>query len=167
MEVQVTSFDPGSLLDLCLETSRPLADPGVTLYKDYQDLPLVYSDPEKLKQILLNLLSNAAKFTEQGSITLQAFQLDETLVIKVQDTGIGIPADKLEKIFDQFEQVDNSSTRKYGGTGLGLSISRKLARLLGGDIAVTSELGKGSSFTVIIPLQRAHGETAYLKIRAA
>lgn len=167
MEVQVSSFDPGSLLDLCLETSRPLIRQGVILEKEFSDLPLVFSDPEKLKQILLNLLSNAAKFTEQGSITLKACQQAANLVIQVKDTGIGIPGDKLEKIFDQFEQVDSSTTRKYGGTGLGLSISRKLARLLGGDIAVVSELGKGSIFTVTIPLQRAQWETVEHEILVA
>ena len=111
------------------------------------------SDQDKIRQIVLNLLSNAAKFTHEGRILLAAKQDGENLRIAVADTGIGISAEALPRIFKEFQQADTSTTRQYGGTGLGLSISRNLARLLGGDLTVESELGKGSTFTLTIPAQ--------------
>jgi CheY-like chemotaxis protein/anti-sigma regulatory factor (Ser/Thr protein kinase) len=116
------------------------------------DLPPLLTDQDKLKQILMNLLSNAVKFTAQGSVTVTARHQDGTVALAVADTGIGIPEDKLELIFEEFRQVDSSMVRAYGGTGLGLSISRRLARLLGGDLTVQSTVGVGSTFTVTIPL---------------
>ena len=89
----------------------------------------------------MNLLSNAVKFTTEGTITITARHHDGEITIAVADTGIGIPAEALEHIFEEFRQVDSSTTRQYGGTGLGLSISRRLARLLGGDITVQSTVG--------------------------
>jgi PAS domain S-box-containing protein len=117
------------------------------------DLPPLLSDRQKVKQILLNLLSNALKFTHQGSVTVSAVPhpRERTLHLAVSDTGIGIaPADQ-EKIFEDFRQLDNTPTRPYGGTGLGLSICRRLAQMLEGRITVHSELGKGSTFTLILP----------------
>lgn len=121
--------------------------------------PLVRADPTKLRQILLNLLSNAAKFTEQGSITVQT-QIQrnndrEEVLIKVVDTGIGIAQENQSKLFEPFSQVDASPTRKTGGTGLGLSICRYLVEMHGGTIGVESELGKGSTFyfTIPVPIQ--------------
>jgi signal transduction histidine kinase/HAMP domain-containing protein len=151
LDVLVSAFDAASLCQVCLDTVQPLVRPGVLLRQDIQPLPPVESDPGKFKQILLNLLSNAAKFTEAGSISLMAFMQAGNLVVQVGDTGIGIPESKLDTIFDQFEQVDASTTRRYGGTGLGLSISRKLAGLLGGTLTVESVLGAGSTFTLSIP----------------
>jgi signal transduction histidine kinase/HAMP domain-containing protein len=151
LDVLVSAFDAASLCQVCLDTIQPLVRPGVLLRQDIQPLPPVESDPGKFKQILLNLLSNAAKFTESGSISLIACMETGTLVVQVGDTGIGIPESKLETIFDQFEQVDASTTRRYGGTGLGLSISRKLAVLLDGTLTVQSVLGAGSTFTLRIP----------------
>ena len=114
----------------------------------------VYSDQAKIRQILKNFLSNAAKFTHQGRVTiaLQAGDQRFPLAISVSDTGIGIPAGKEEVIFEAFRQADGSTRRRYGGTGLGLSISRELAHLLGGEITVTSTPGVGSSFTLHLPL---------------
>jgi signal transduction histidine kinase len=115
----------------------------------------ISSDRQKVKQILLNLLSNALKFTHEGSITIRATRdsASRTLRLSVADTGIGIaPADQ-ERIFEDFRQLDNSPTRAYGGTGLGLSICRRLAQMLGGNIAVESQVGQGSTFTVTLPLQ--------------
>jgi signal transduction histidine kinase len=110
-------------------------------------------DAEKLRQIVTNLLSNAAKFTAAGTIELRAFEDDGQLEVTVRDTGIGVAADKLELIFEEFEQADASSTRVHGGTGLGLAIARRLARLMRGDIRVESTPGAGSTFTVSLPLR--------------
>jgi signal transduction histidine kinase len=116
-------------------------------------LELVYSDQDKIRQIVLNLLSNAAKFTQQGKISLTAWRENEqNLCISVEDTGIGISEEALPRIFKEFEQADTTTTRKYGGTGLGLTISRNLARLLGGDLIAKSSLGEGSTFTLTIPM---------------
>jgi adenylate cyclase len=108
---------------------------------------------------VLNLLSNACKFTEQGTVTLEAWREgtdeDSWLVVAVADTGIGMAPEQLDRLFQEFSQADASTTRKYGGTGLGLAISRRLARLMGGDIAVESTLGKGSRFTVRVPARTA------------
>ena len=110
------------------------------------------ADRDKLTQIVLNLLSNAMKFTpEGGSIRVDADYDDETVIIRVSDTGVGIPADKCEAIFDPFVQVERSLTRTVEGTGLGLAISRDLVRAMGGDISVQSTVGKGSVFTVTLP----------------
>ncbi len=155
MDVQAANFRIAALIDLCATTAQPLLRPGVAIHKQIdEDLNLVYSDQEKIKQIILNLLSNAAKFTHAGRITLSASREDSnTLRISVADTGIGISAKALPRIFKEFQQADNSTTRQYGGTGLGLSISRNLAHLLGGDLTVESEPGVGSTFTLTIPLQ--------------
>jgi signal transduction histidine kinase/CHASE3 domain sensor protein len=110
------------------------------------------SDSFKLRQILLNLLSNAVKFSDRGEIVVRSSLDHDKVAISVTDSGIGIAEQNLERVFDPFWQVEQSSTRRAGGTGLGLSVSRSLARLLGGDITVDSELGKGSTFTAIIPL---------------
>ncbi len=118
-----------------------------------QDVPeVLIGDPSRLRQIILNLIGNAIKFTDHGEIVLrikrdQEKPIDGQLVISVQDSGIGIPADKLKSIFASFTQVDSSTTRKYGGTGLGLTISRKLVDMMGGQIWVDSEQGKGSCFS--------------------
>jgi signal transduction histidine kinase len=111
------------------------------------------SDRQKVKQILLNLLSNALKFTHKGRITICARLVERSLVLSVADTGIGIAAGDQSKIFEDFRQLDNSPTRAYGGTGLGLSICRRLAQMLGGRIAVQSQMGKGSTFTLTLPMQ--------------
>jgi PAS domain S-box-containing protein len=131
------------------------------LYEIKPDVPeFLIGDTLRIRQILINLLSNAVKFTHEGEIFVSV-RLNENfhgnpneikLIIAVKDTGIGIPANKLGSIFDSFTQADNSTTRNYGGTGLGLTISKNLAKLMGGDIFLTSEYGKGSCFTLEIPL---------------
>ncbi len=121
------------------------------------DIPTtIRSDPLRIKQILINLVSNAVKFTERGGVTLGVgFEPDTAhgslLTITVADTGIGIAPEQLSRLFEAFQQADTSTTRKFGGTGLGLRIAKSLATMLGGDLTVTSELGKGSRFTVSIP----------------
>src|SRR5664279_2060734 len=113
----------------------------------------IETDATRLSQILRNLLSNALKFTESGGVTLEIGKARDknTIEFRVRDTGIGIAASQHQLIFEAFRQADGASTRKFGGTGLGLSISRDLARLLGGDLAVASEPGKGSTFTLTLP----------------
>ena len=108
----------------------------------------------RLRQILLNLLSNACKFTNQGEVALRARRVvdgRDWIELAVADTGIGMTAEQQAKLFEEFTQADSSTARQYGGTGLGLAITRKLARIMGGDVTVTSELGKGSVFTVRLP----------------
>jgi PAS domain S-box-containing protein len=122
----------------------------VPVAKDLQ----VWADPTKLRQILINLLTNAIKFTDVGSVTLESRRVEDFVEIMVRDTGIGIARADHDRIFDTFWQVEQKSTRKVGGTGLGLSVSRRLARLMGGDITVESALGKGSTFALRLPLHR-------------
>ncbi|HEX6964534.1 MAG TPA: ATP-binding protein [Gemmatimonadaceae bacterium] len=117
------------------------------------DVPVLYTDRTKLKQIVLNLLSNAVKFTHAGSVSLRAEVEESRVRIRVRDTGIGISPEHLDVIFEEFRQVDQSRTREYGGTGLGLSITRKLIALLGGEIGVESEVGVGTTFTVLLPVR--------------
>jgi signal transduction histidine kinase len=118
-----------------------------------KDLPPLVSDRQKVKQILLNLLSNSLKFTHHGGVTMAAgFNARErSILLSVVDTGIGIASPDQERIFEDFRQLDNSPTRAYGGTGLGLSICRRLAQMLDGRISVHSEVGKGSTFTLTLP----------------
>jgi signal transduction histidine kinase/CheY-like chemotaxis protein len=115
----------------------------------------IYSDREKVRQILKNFLSNSAKFTERGGVTIDLAKGDDPqcpVALSVSDTGIGIPTDKQEIIFEAFQQADGSTRRRYGGTGLGLSISRELAHILGGEIRVESTEGQGSRFSLILPV---------------
>jgi signal transduction histidine kinase/DNA-binding response OmpR family regulator/HAMP domain-containing protein len=123
-----------------------------------KDVPSqIETDKLRLEQVLRNLLSNALKFTSKGSVTLSINKLPENdsfISFSVKDTGIGIPKEKHHLIFEAFQQADGSTRRKFGGTGLGLSISRELTRLLGGDIKLTSEPGKGSEFTIYIPVHK-------------
>ena len=154
MEVHAVRFELEPLINLCLHTVEPLVkNERLRLVKKLEGgMPELFTDQDKLKQILMNLLSNALKFTEAGTITVTAQRQDRHVVISVADTGIGIPTDQLALVFEEFHQVDNSATRQYSGTGLGLSISRHFAQLLGGDIMIQSTVGVGSTFTVIIPL---------------
>ncbi len=116
-----------------------------------EDLPMVWADQTRSRQVLLNLVSNASKFTEQGSITCTATYDHQCVTVGVRDTGIGIPSDKLGMIFDEFTQVDASTTRKYGGTGLGLAISRRFVEMHGGKIWVESEEDHGATFYFTLP----------------
>ncbi len=126
MEIHPSQFELDPLVDVCLRTIEPMIkSERIRLIKEMEaNLPPLFTDQDRLKQILINLLSNAVKFTEAGVITLTAHRQNGEIVISVSDTGIGVPEDKLELIFEEFRQVDSSTTRQYGGTGLGLSISR-------------------------------------------
>jgi len=124
------------------------------------DIPPLNTDREKLRQIILNLLGNAVKFTERGEIRIAACQQNGSLKLVVSDTGIGIEKKDLDQIFEKFHQGDLSSSKKYRGTGLGLAIVKQFVNLLGGEITVESEVGKGSVFTVTLPLD--YGESVSL-----
>jgi len=115
------------------------------------DIGVMHADLTKVRQALFNLLSNAAKFTERGTITLAVAGDQDTVRFKVSDTGIGMTDEQMEKLFEAFTQAEASTSRKYGGTGLGLAISRHFCRLMGGDITVESEPGVGSTFTIELP----------------
>jgi len=140
---------------------------GVKLVDDIEPgLPIMNTDTLKVKQILLNLLSNAAKFTEEGTIHITARKQGDMIAIAVKDDGIGIEPKNLDKVFEEFSQIDSGSARKYKGTGLGLPIAKNYAKLLGGDLTVHSDFGKGSTFTLVLPsvipkekLQKHDGET--------
>jgi signal transduction histidine kinase/CheY-like chemotaxis protein len=161
----VNLYEVGNYVE---QAFRPQAeDRGLRLHVELaSDIPLtITTDGHRLQQILRNLLSNAVKFTDEGSVRLRIEQTQRSatygvptldaaahvIAFAVEDTGIGIPDEKLAMIFEAFQQADGTTSRKYGGTGLGLSISKELARMLGGAIAVSSELGAGSTFTLLLP----------------
>jgi signal transduction histidine kinase/CHASE3 domain sensor protein len=143
-----------SIIDDALTMIAPLAEvKGLTVRAEGEDARL-FTDGNKVRQILLNLLSNAVKFTDRGGIVVRSRASAQEVTVSIIDRGIGIAPENLERIFDPFWQVEQRSTRKAGGTGLGLSVSRSLARLIGGEISVESEFGKGSSFTLTLPAGR-------------
>jgi CheY-like chemotaxis protein/anti-sigma regulatory factor (Ser/Thr protein kinase) len=132
---------------------KPLAiKRGLDISVEIDEIEVLHTDKDKLQQILLNLISNAQKFTHHGQVGLRVTQAGQYVVFSVWDTGIGIPKRAMKHIFDEFRQVDGSTTRKYGGTGLGLAICRRLAALLGGRISVESEENIGTTFTVTLPV---------------
>lgn len=143
-----------SIIDEALTMIAPLAEvKGLTVRAEGEDARL-FTDGNKVRQILLNLLSNAVKFTDRGGVVVRSRVGAQEVTVSIIDRGIGIAPENLERIFDPFWQVEQRSTRKAGGTGLGLSVSRSLARLIGGEISVESEFGKGSSFTLTLPVGR-------------
>jgi signal transduction histidine kinase/CheY-like chemotaxis protein len=154
MKLNQTVIDLVSILDNALYTASGLIHGrDVRLRQDYPDtLPLVWADKVRTQQIMFNLISNAAKFTEAGSITVSTVVQDDEVTISVADTGIGIPERMQKLIFDRFRQGDLPTSKKYGGTGLGLSISQQLVELQGGRIWVKSEVNSGSVFSFTIPL---------------
>lgn len=145
---------------------NPIADKnGVELVIDHKNCQTMcfQSDQLRLLQILKNLLSNAFKFTSDGSVTFKMFTDDKKIYFRVIDTGIGIANEKLDLVFSEFQQADGSTSRKYGGTGLGLSISKKLAELMKGSLTLTSQVGKGSEFTLSLPLISAVSDSGQVK----
>jgi PAS domain S-box-containing protein len=156
MPVALTEFDlPGLVREVVTELEPLVARSKLQVTTRVGACPRLRTDRQKVKQILVNLLSNAIKFTHEGGVTLKATHLASTreVEIAVTDTGIGIAAADLERVFDDFQQLDSTSTRAYGGTGLGLAICRRLAAILRGGITVQSEPGHGSTFTLVIPLR--------------
>ena len=157
MELQLEDFALAPLIDGVVKTVEPLAAKNANQLVVHRDATIdtLHADSMRLRQALLNLMSNANKFTERGTITVSARQAQENgrdwVTIAVADTGIGMTAEQMGKLFQEFSQADASTTRKYGGTGLGLAISKRFCQMMGGDITVESEPGKGSVFTVRLP----------------
>jgi two-component system, NtrC family, sensor kinase len=156
LELSPESVNLAPLIDEVVGTARQLAEQNNNRLIDESqpNLGQLIVDPMRLRQILLNLLSNACKFTKQGEVTLRVRKMvngRNWIEFAVADTGIGMTPAQQAKLFEEFTQADSSTARQYGGTGLGLAITRKLARMMGGDVTVTSEPGKGSIFTVRLP----------------
>jgi signal transduction histidine kinase len=159
MPVQVTRFALGQLVRETLEELEPLIGKAqLPVYADWNvALPPIASDRRKVKQIILNLVTNALKFTRAGEVRIGLAPLAEQVRLTVVDTGIGIAPTDHEKIFEDFRQIDSALRRAQGGAGLGLAICRRFATLLGGSITVASELGKGATFTLLLPLELNDG----------
>jgi signal transduction histidine kinase len=156
LELNPQTLQLAQVINEVIGTAGQLAEQNKNrLVVDAQEnLGALTADPMRLRQILLNLLSNACKFTKQGEVALRARRVvdgRDWFEFAVADTGIGMTAEQQAKLFEEFTQADSSTARQYGGTGLGLAITRKLARMMGGDVTVTSEPGKGSVFTVRLP----------------
>jgi signal transduction histidine kinase len=162
MEVKVEPVKVDEIIHGAASAFEPILSNGsVRLIREITPgIPILNTDREKLRQIILNLLENAVKFTEHGVIKIIAFQQNGSLQLTVSDTGIGIAKEDLNKIFEDFHQGDLSTTKKYRGTGLGLAIVKRFVSLLGGEIDVTSEVGKGANFTVTLPLDYKERPTA-------
>jgi len=157
LELNPQNVQLARLIDEVVGTARQLAGQNDNrLIVDVQeDLGAITVDAMRLRQILLNLLSNACKFTKEGEITLRASRVSNGrhwVELSVSDTGIGMTAEQQAKLFEEFSQAETTTAQRFGGTGLGLAITRKLARMMGGDVTVTSEPGKGSVFTVRLPV---------------
>ncbi len=163
VEIEKYDFDIRTVIEDVLDIFANQAyERNVQLYFFFdKDLPYrIKGDGQRLKQILINLVGNAVKFTENGQVSVYLKAIFEnhnlTIAFKVKDTGIGIPEDKINKLFKAFSQVDSSTTRKYGGTGLGLAISQKLVVLLGGSLDVESKINSGSTFKFTVPFEKVN-----------
>jgi signal transduction histidine kinase len=156
LEINPQSVNLGPLLDEVADTARQLAEKNQNrlVVEGREGLGILTVDPLRLRQILLNLLSNACKFTQAGEVKLAARKVSDGksfVEFAVSDTGIGMTSEQLARLFQEFTQAEASTAQRFGGTGLGLAITRKLARMMGGDVTVASEHGKGSVFTVQLP----------------
>ncbi len=163
MEADEEPTNVRHVVEECAEAVRPLAEKGglELVVEPIAELPIIRSDPPKIAQIITNLLSNAIKFTEQGRVSVRVHKRrrrEDPIEVTVEDTGIGIAPESLEDIFKEFKQLDGAANRRYSGTGLGLSITKRLAELLGGELLVESEVGKGSAFTFRLPVRRREEE---------
>jgi signal transduction histidine kinase/CheY-like chemotaxis protein/HAMP domain-containing protein len=153
-EIEITRFSVGSLISDVVAMIKPqIQEKNIELIEknNVKDI-FVNTDFEKCRHILQNLVANAVKFTEKGSVVVEVFQNEDNLEISVADTGIGISENHIDHIFDEFRQADGGTSRKFGGTGLGLAIAKKYTNLLGGDVTVKSKLGEGSTFRVLLPM---------------
>jgi signal transduction histidine kinase len=165
--LQIKPVDLKTIVDTVLVLSKPLIKGKELALANEIDASFtaVAADENRIQQILYNLIGNAIKFTESGSVTVSASVNGAMAEISVSDTGIGIPADVLGRIFESFEQGDGSTEREFGGTGLGLSITKKMVELHGGTISVRSEPGRGSTFTFTLPRAETRGEDAEVSER--
>lgn len=169
LEIVAETVEILGIVSELANTARPLMLPHNNQFEIAcaEDIGTMVIDPTRLVQIVANLLSNAAKFTKGGTVKLEVTRLEHhgqpSVMWQVSDTGIGMTAEQLEKIFDEFVQGDSSTTRLYGGTGLGLAITRRLCQMMHGEIYVKSELGKGSVFTVVLPTEPpTHHDTPFI-----
>jgi signal transduction histidine kinase len=175
IELHLERFEIAAMIDSMVSTVRPLAEKNdnTLAVECPAETGTMDADLTRVRQVLLNVLGNAAKFTEHGSIMLRvslADALDAEILpagatqpfvtFQVTDTGIGMTREQQQQLFKEFVQVDDASTRKYGGSGLGLAISHRLCHLMGGDLRVASEPGKGSTFTVQLPVRGARIDPA-------
>ena len=158
LNLSTDKFMISEVIQNVLDLSRPLALSKNLILTSRVDptLPEIISDQFRVKQVIINLVNNALKFTDIGSVEVKAYTVDDYLVVDVADTGIGIEAKQMEILFKPFIQIDSGTTRKHDGTGLGLSISQKLMTMLGGNISVKSEYGMGSTFTIKMPLPKVN-----------
>ena len=169
MAVLIEPFDVAALIGEVQAVIQPLIakNANTLVIECAPDLGAMRSDQTKLRQNLFNLLSNAAKFTQQGRITLAARRLvrdgDDWVEFKVSDTGIGMSTEQLGRLFEVFTQAEASTARDYGGTGLGLAITRRYCQMLGGDVTVLSAPGAGSTFTIVLPAVAPSAEPAALE----
>ena len=162
LELDEEAFDLDGLFENVISMmALKASEKGISFVFDYKNLEglTFYGDPKRIRQILVNLINNAIKFTDRGGVNIQSEieerQGTEFLRIDVTDTGIGINSEDFDLVFERFKQADSSVSRKYGGTGLGLPISMNLARLMGGEIFLNSETGKGSTFTLLLPVRHS------------
>ena len=153
LEINAVAFDVREPLQDALASTRGRSDDVALRVREPEQPIFMVSDRRKISKMLVALLSNAYKFTRSGEIRLSVSVIDDHVVYRVEDTGIGIPEEMHQQVFEEFRQVDGSTTRKYGGSGLGLSLARRLARVLGGEIYVDSAPGHGSTFRVELPLE--------------
>jgi signal transduction histidine kinase len=151
--IDVRDVDIDELLETVVSMAEPLAErKGLRFENQHEAAGLhMQTDPMKLRQVLLNLIANAVKYTDNGTVSLATDASNGVVNFVVNDTGVGVDGQHLEKIFEPFWQVEHTTTRRAGGTGLGLAVTRQFVDLLGGKITVKSELGVGSSFCVSIP----------------
>lgn len=169
VELAHDDVDISTIVARVVETVRPQAQAkGVEISIETAGVsPAAEGDETRIRQILLNLVGNAVKFTDQGRVTVATSRANDCVAVAVTDTGIGISPEAIDIIFDEFRQADGSTTRRFGGTGLGLAIARKLARLHGGDITVASEPGVRSTFTLTLPLADSEPALAPEPVSAA
>lgn len=160
LDLVYTEFNLVQTINKIVSLVKPQADKkGLELRTEHKDMKaIIECDQRRLEQVVLNLLCNALKFTEEGFVAVTTTTHGSNYVISVQDTGIGIAVSELDKLFKPFQQIDSGLTRKYEGSGLGLSICYQLLHLMGGQIVVISEPGKGSTFRAVVPIRRIYGE---------
>jgi two-component system sensor kinase len=168
LQVFLAPMSPQKVIQETVESLRSLADEkNISLKVQFSDAvpEVVLGDAKKLQQVLVNIVSNAIKFTDEGGVTIDVDSADAShWQFRIQDTGIGMPANAAAYIFEPFQQVDGTDKRKYKGTGLGLAITKRLVERLGGSITMVSELGKGSTFSITLP--RAHVPAENVKLES-